>query len=71
MVATEFRTLDHRPDKATTKAIVHACEARNLLLLSCGTFDNVIRWIPPLIVDEQQVEDAVSIFTEAIIEVLK
>lgn len=71
MVGTEFRTIDHKPDKVTAKAIVYACEERNLLLLSCGTYDNVIRWIPPLIVSEQQVEDAVSIFTEALIEVIK
>jgi 4-aminobutyrate aminotransferase len=71
MVGTEFRTLDRKPDKLIAKAIVHACEARNLLLLTCGTYDNVIRWIPPLVVSEQQVEDAVSIFTEALMEVIK
>jgi 4-aminobutyrate aminotransferase len=71
MIATEFRTLDHQPDKPTTKAVVHACEERNLLLLTCGSYDNVIRWIPPLIVNEQQIEDAVSIFTEALMEVVK
>jgi 4-aminobutyrate aminotransferase len=70
MIATEFRTPDHKPDKPTTKAIVHACEARNLLLLTCGSYDNVIRWIPPLIVNEQQVEDALGIFTQALLEVL-
>ena len=71
MIATEFRTLDHKPDKPTTKAVIHACEERKLLLLSCGAYDNVIRWIPPLIVNEQQVEDAVSIFTQALMEVVK
>jgi len=71
MIATEFRTSDRKPDKPTTKAIVHACEERKLLLLTCGSYDNVIRWIPPLIVGEQQVEDAVSIFTEALLEVVK
>lgn len=71
MVGTEFRTLERKPDKLIAKAIVHACEARNLLLLTCGTYDNVIRWIPPLVVSEQQVEDAVSIFTDALMEVIK
>jgi len=71
MIATEFRTLDHKPDKPTTKAVIHACEEHKLLLLSCGAYDNVIRWIPPLIVNEQQVEDAVSIFTQALMEVVK
>jgi 4-aminobutyrate aminotransferase len=66
MVATEFMSDNGRPDKPTTKAIVHACEERNLLLLTCGTFDNVIRWIPPLIVSEQQINDALGIFGEAL-----
>lgn len=71
MIASEFRSPDHKPDKLTTKAVVHACEERKLLLLTCGTYDNVIRWIPPLVVNEQQIEDAVSIFTDALMEVLK
>jgi 4-aminobutyrate aminotransferase len=73
MVAAEFvkpqrseRNRRPQPDKPTTKAIVHACEERRLLLLTCGAYDNVIRWIPPLIVSEQQIEDAVDIFREAL-----
>ncbi len=71
MVATEFRTSDRKPDKATAKAVVHACEERKLMLLTCSTYDNVIRWIPPLIVSDQQIEDAVGIFGEALKEVVK
>jgi 4-aminobutyrate aminotransferase len=70
MIAAEFRTPAHKPDKAAAKAVIHACEARKLLLLSCGAYDNVIRWIPPLIVSEQQIEDAMAIFAEALEEVL-
>ncbi|HIE57123.1 MAG TPA: aspartate aminotransferase family protein, partial [Anaerolineales bacterium] len=44
MVATEFE------DKPTTKAVQDACLERGLLLLTCGTYGNVIRWIPPLVV---------------------
>jgi len=44
------------------------CEERGLLLLTCGTYDNIIRWIPPLIVDESQVNDALAIFEEALKE---
>jgi 4-aminobutyrate aminotransferase len=71
MIATEFRTPGHQPDKPTTKAVVHACENRKLLLLTCGPYDNVIRWIPPLIVNEQQIQDALNIFTQALMEVIK
>jgi len=65
MIGVEFRTPDHKPDKNTTKAVVKACFDRKLLLLTCGTFDNVIRWIPPLIVTEKEIDNAVEIFADA------
>jgi 4-aminobutyrate aminotransferase len=70
MLATEFSTPQRKPDKATTKAVVQACQQRKLLLLTCGAYDNVIRWIPPLIVSASQVEDAVEIFSQALQEVI-
>jgi 4-aminobutyrate aminotransferase len=65
MIGVEFRTPDRKPDKNTTKAVVKACFDRKLLLLTCGTFDNVIRWIPPLIVSEKEIDSAVEIFADA------
>jgi 4-aminobutyrate aminotransferase len=70
MIGCEFRTAERKPDKATAKAIAAACLERNLLLLTCGPWDNVIRWIPPLIVSAAEVEQALSIFTEALESVL-
>ena len=40
----------------------------NLLLLSCGTYDNTIRWIPPLNVTVEQINDGLKIFGEALKE---
>jgi len=71
MVGVEFRTPDRTPDKATTKAVVMECFNRKLMLLTCGTFDNVIRWIPPLIVTEKQIDEAVGIFVDAMSSVVK
>jgi 4-aminobutyrate aminotransferase len=71
MVGTEFTIKGKPADKSITKAVIHACEERGLLLLSCGTFDNVIRWIPPLIVSETQINDGLSVFTEALREAIK
>jgi 4-aminobutyrate aminotransferase len=68
MAATEF-TSDGKPDQETAKSVQKACLDRNLLLLTCGTFENVIRWIPPLIVSKEQIDEAVSIFEQAITEV--
>jgi 4-aminobutyrate aminotransferase len=66
MVASEFRSADGVPDKAAAKAVVQACQERGLLLLTCGPWDNTIRWIPPLIVSESQVSQALGIFTAAL-----
>jgi 4-aminobutyrate aminotransferase len=71
MIGVEFRSADRKPDKVTTKAVVQACFDRKLLLLTCGTYDNVIRWIPPLIVSEKQIDEAVDIFTDALKSVVK
>ena len=60
MVGTEFRDEKGKPDKATTKAIQHECLERDLMLLTAGTWDNTIRWIPPLNVTSDQVNDALE-----------
>jgi 4-aminobutyrate aminotransferase len=69
MVATEFRTPDRKPDKTTAKALVHACQDRKLLLLTCGPWDNTVRWIPALIVNPQQIDEALGIMKESLVEV--
>jgi 4-aminobutyrate aminotransferase len=69
MIATEF-TRNGEPDKETAIAVQKACLARNLLLLTCGTYENVIRWIPPLIITGEQIEDAIVIFSQALEEVI-
>jgi 4-aminobutyrate aminotransferase len=71
MVGVEFRSMDRKPDKITTKAVVTECFNRKLLLLTCGTYDNVIRWIPPLNITEDEIDMAVRIFTDAMRSVVK
>ncbi len=65
MIATEF-TRDRQPDTNTAKAVNKAAQEAGLLLLTCGTYDNVIRWIPPLVVTERQIQDALEIFAAAL-----
>ena len=66
MIAAEFRTPDRQPDKQTAKAVIHACLEQNLLLLTCGPWDNTIRWIPPLIVTQEQINQGLSVFRHAL-----
>jgi 4-aminobutyrate aminotransferase len=72
MIGAEF-ILDGRPDKAKglAKDIIHAAEDRGLLLLSCGTYDNTVRWIPPLNVTSEQVNEGLKIFEDSLKETLK
>lgn len=70
MIGTEFVDAKGKPDKTTVKAIVNKAEEEGLLLLSCGTYDNTIRWIPPLNVTAEQINDGLAIFTNSIKSVL-
>lgn len=72
MVGTEF-IVDGSQAKAKplVKEIVRAAEERNLLLLSCGTYDNTIRWIPPLNVTGEQINDGLAVFGEALKAAIK
>ncbi len=66
MIGAEFTVNGKPAEKTMIKSIVHACEERGLLLLTCGTYDNTIRWIPPLIVTEAQINEALGIFGDAL-----
>lgn len=65
MVGVEFGS-SSQPDKATTKAVQIACLEERLLLLTCGSYENVIRWIPPLIVTEEHIDEALRVFAGAL-----
>lgn len=65
MIATEFVDTQGNPDGATAKAVLKAAESEGLLLLGCGAYGNVIRWIPPLVVTEAELEEGVEMFRRA------
>ncbi len=66
MIGTEFRDAHGKPDKKTAKDVVHACADRDLMLLTAGPWDNTIRWIPPLIVTKDQMDEALNIFESSL-----
>ncbi len=65
MVGTEF-TVNGKPAADVATRVQQACIQRDLLLLTCGTYGNVIRWIPPLVVNAAQIDAALGIFNEAL-----
>ncbi len=66
MIGTEFTDATGQPDKDTCKAVQKACLEQDLMLLTCGTYENIIRWIPPLVVNAQQIDEALSVFRGAL-----
>lgn len=72
MFAVEFVTdpESKEPAKQIPAALISACFRRGLLILSAGLFSNVVRFLPPLVVTDEQLERAADIFTEALEEVL-
>lgn len=62
MIGVEFRDNLRRPDKTTCKAVAKKCLENGLMLLTCGPWDNVIRWIPPLVVTASEIDQALDIF---------
>lgn len=66
MVGVEMVDEEGRPSAAVARNVLDRCEEQGLLLLICGPHGNVVRWIPPLIVTAEQVDEAVGIFAEAV-----
>lgn len=54
------------PDKDKASAVKKACIENGMLILTCGTYDNVIRFIPPLIITEEHLNQGLEIFEKAI-----
>ena len=66
MVGVEFVRPDGTPNGAAAKQAIRGCLERGLLLLGAGAHEQVIRWMPPLIVDERQIDEALAIFGAAL-----
>jgi 4-aminobutyrate aminotransferase/(S)-3-amino-2-methylpropionate transaminase len=53
------------PDPASTGQVARACHAAGLVVLTCGTFGNVLRFLPPLVIGEDLLEEGLSILEDA------
>ena len=45
--------------------VAKACHAAGLVVLTCGTFGNVLRFLPPLVIGEDLLEEGLSILEDA------
>jgi 4-aminobutyrate aminotransferase/(S)-3-amino-2-methylpropionate transaminase len=53
------------PDAALTAAVSRACHRAGLLTLTCGTDGNVMRFLPPLVIDAPTLERGLDILESA------
>jgi 4-aminobutyrate aminotransferase / (S)-3-amino-2-methylpropionate transaminase / 5-aminovalerate transaminase len=70
MVAMELvKDRDTRePAPALTKALVQAAAAKGLVILSCGTYANVIRFLIPLVASDALIDEGLDILESALDE---
>jgi 4-aminobutyrate aminotransferase len=67
MIGVEFVDADGQPDPARVSGVLsHCLREGRLILLSCGPFGNVIRFVPPLVVSEREAEIGLAAFAAAL-----
>ena len=54
------------PNAAAAKGIVSYCNQQGVIALACGTYDNVIRLLPPLAITDEQLADGLSVMASAV-----
>ncbi|TWP35722.1 aspartate aminotransferase family protein [Leekyejoonella antrihumi] len=70
LIGNEFRDKDGNPDGATAAKVQQEAARRGLLLLTCGPWGQVVRFIPALVVSEQEVDEATALWAESVAAVL-
>ncbi|MEV7692548.1 4-aminobutyrate--2-oxoglutarate transaminase [Microbacterium sp. NPDC089189] len=67
MVAAEFvDPATGEPDAALTAAVAKACIAEGVIVLTCGTYGNVIRFLPPLSIGDELLHEGLDVVAAAL-----
>jgi 4-aminobutyrate aminotransferase/(S)-3-amino-2-methylpropionate transaminase len=54
------------PNAAAAKSIVGYCNQQGVIALACGTYGNVIRLLPPLVITDEQLADGLGVLAAAV-----
>ncbi len=66
MIAIELvRSGTIEPDSAAASKVAKACHAAGLIVLTCGTYGNVLRFLPPLVMGEELLNEGLAILQDA------
>ncbi|WP_454727552.1 MULTISPECIES: 4-aminobutyrate--2-oxoglutarate transaminase [Cupriavidus] len=66
MVAVEFRRADGSPDAEFTREVQNRALEQGLLLLSCGVYGNVIRFLFPLTIQDAVMDEGLDILADVL-----
>lgn len=67
MLAMEFvDPATGEPDAALTGAIAKACHAQGVIVLTCGTYGNIVRLLPPLTISDDLLREGLTVLTQAL-----
>jgi 4-aminobutyrate aminotransferase/(S)-3-amino-2-methylpropionate transaminase len=61
MLAIEIVDASGAPDPVRTAAVAGACHAEGLLVLTAGSYGNVLRFLPPLVIGDELLDDGLSV----------
>jgi 4-aminobutyrate aminotransferase/(S)-3-amino-2-methylpropionate transaminase len=53
------------PNTAAMNAVVKYCQGKGVLVLTAGTYSNVVRFLPPIVITDELLKDALSVLEEA------
>jgi 4-aminobutyrate aminotransferase/(S)-3-amino-2-methylpropionate transaminase len=53
------------PNTAAMNAVVKYCQSQGVLILTAGTYSNVVRFLPPLVITDALLKDALSVLDDA------
>ncbi|HEX2240587.1 MAG TPA: aminotransferase class III-fold pyridoxal phosphate-dependent enzyme, partial [Actinomycetota bacterium] len=59
-------TASKEPASLATAAVMKRCHENGLLVLKCGTYDNVIRLLAPLVIADEELHRGLDILVEAL-----
>ena len=66
MMAVEIVGVDgHTPDAVRAGSIAAFCHAQGVVTLTCGTYGNVLRFLPPLVMAEHLLNEGFDVVAEA------
>ncbi|MER7860968.1 4-aminobutyrate--2-oxoglutarate transaminase [Amycolatopsis japonica] len=67
MLAAEFvKPGTTEPDADLTKRVARACHQAGVVVLTCGTYGNVVRLLPPLSLSTELLEEGLSVLEHAV-----